>query len=53
MTRHSTYPRSVAKYIRRQKSRIRRQIQSQEEVDKRITELLASVKSSAKHHETS
>ncbi|GEM_PF-4925599 len=49
MTRHSTYPRSVAKYIRRQKSQIRHQSQNQEEAAKRIIELLACVHSSSKH----
>lgn len=50
MTR-SAYPRSVAKYIRRQKSRIRRTAPTKEEANKRIHELLATIQGS-KHHET-
>jgi hypothetical protein len=47
MTR-SKYPRSVAKYIRRQKALIRRTTQQKEEQEKLIRELLNRVSGSEK-----
>lgn len=51
MTR-TLYPRSVAKYIRRQKARIRRQWADSQEATKRMNELLATVESSKRHEKT-
>jgi hypothetical protein len=45
---YSTYPRSVAKYIRRQKAQIRRQVSNKQAAQAQIKELLVSVEGSRK-----